>query len=411
MAVSKRTWKTKAGEPREAWIVDFRDKSGKRHKRHFDKKKLADAYETEVMGQIKAGTFSDQADKKTVADACAGYIKALKTEVEKNEVTDHYYRTTKGQLLNYVSPDSDEAKEHLASMHEKTRDSIAKFDKGIGALKLSQCSLPEINRFRDNLRAAGVGVVTTRRILGSLSRAIHWAMEEGWIRGTNPVKGVRVKAPRDKRGKSKDKVKPPSKSDLALILSIATGGLKMRIEFSARTGVRASELYELRWRDISFNARTLTVTRRVAAEKGRQVDVTKSEAGDREVKLSAQMVKELREWREKAKKKDADDLIFPNARGGHIDHRNMLAREFKPLLAAAAIKAKETKVKFKPFNWHALRHYAISTWIEAGFQPKAVQTMAGHSTLAVTMDIYGHIFPSEDDGDKMDKIAADTLAN
>ena len=44
----------------------------------------------------------------------------------------------------------------------------------------------------------------------------------------------------------------------------------------------------------------------------------------------------------------------------------------------------------KRFNWHALRHYAVSRWIDAGLQPKTIQTFAGHATLAVTMDRYGH---------------------
>ena len=46
------------------------------------------------------------------------------------------------------------------------------------------------------------------------------------------------------------------------------------------------------------------------------------------------------------------------------------------------------------FNWHALRHFAISCWIEADMKPKTVQTFAGHSSLQVTMDRYGHLFKS-----------------
>jgi len=46
-------------------------------------------------------------------------------------------------------------------------------------------------------------------------------------------------------------------------------------------------------------------------------------------------------------------------------------------------------------NWYSLRHYAVSTWIEAGLAPKTVQTFAGHSSLQVTMDRYGPLFPSD----------------
>src|SRR5882672_2856702 len=57
------------------------------------------------------------------------------------------------------------------------------------------------------------------------------------------------------------------------------------------------------------------------------------------------------------------------------------------------------------FTWHALRHFAISCWIEAGLPPKTVQTFAGHSSLQVTMDRYGHLFRSDDYGRVMDSIS------
>jgi integrase len=60
------------------------------------------------------------------------------------------------------------------------------------------------------------------------------------------------------------------------------------------------------------------------------------------------------------------------------------------------------------FNWHALRHFAISCWIDAGLPPKTVQTFAGHSSLQVTMDRYGHLFRSDSHGRAMDAIA-DTI--
>jgi integrase len=49
-----------------------------------------------------------------------------------------------------------------------------------------------------------------------------------------------------------------------------------------------------------------------------------------------------------------------------------------------------------PFNWHVLRHFAVSCWIEAGLSPKTVQTFAGHGSLQVTMDRYGHLCKSDD---------------
>ncbi|TMK13027.1 MAG: hypothetical protein E6G75_16660, partial [Alphaproteobacteria bacterium] len=62
------------------------------------------------------------------------------------------------------------------------------------------------------------------------------------------------------------------------------------------------------------------------------------------------------------------------------------------------------------FNWHGLRHFAVSCWIETGLTPKTVQTFAGHASLQVTMDRYGHLFPNEDHKKAMDQIAKGLFA-
>jgi integrase len=84
-------------------------------------------------------------------------------------------------------------------------------------------------------------------------------------------------------------------------------------------------------------------------------------------------------------------------RGWYENHDNMITREFLPLFDKPADPYAETEYNepVPRFNWHALRHFAISCWIEAGLAPKTVQTFAGHGSLAVIMDRYGHLFKSD----------------
>ncbi|MGO7541845.1 tyrosine-type recombinase/integrase [Rhizobium ruizarguesonis] len=391
--ITKRKWMTSKGVEREAWVLAYTDAGGKRHKEQFEKKRDAEARRTEVTHQVVSGTYRADAASTTIDEAVADYLKLLADRRDRGEhVTEHYYRTVEGQLRNYVAP----TEEHRAKQPEKTR---IIFDGGIGAVKLSQASAKVIGDFRDRLRAAGVGVVTTRRILGSLSRALQNAVGND-LMAINPAATIRVTG---KRGEGSKKVISPSKADLAAALAEAVGSLRVRMRLSASSGVRASELYALRWKHAAFNAGELTVDGRVDAYKNE--DTTKSTAGIRRVPLSSAMLAELRAWKEAAKSSEAEDLIFPNAKGGFLDHKNILKREFRPLLIAAAKKATDEGRKFTPFNWHALRHFAISTWIEAGMQPKTVQTFAGHSSLAVTMSRYGHMFPSDTHRNIMDQIS------
>lgn len=383
--ITKRRWKTSKGEEREAWVLAWTDASGKRHKQQFERKRDAEARRTEVTHQVASGTFRADAATTTVEDAVKEYLKYLAARRDKGEkVTEHYYRTAEGQLLNYVAPQADRA---------------VSFEGGVGQIKLSQFTAKSVGDFRDRLRDSGVGVVTTRRILGSLSRALRHAVSNDLI-AINPAAKVIVIG---KRGEGSKKVVAPAKSDLAAAIAEAKDGLAIRMRLSASSGIRASELYALRWKHVAFNAGELTIEGRVDAYKNE--DVTKSEAGVRQVPLSAPMLKELRAWKTAAKSSEPDDLVFPNAKGGFLDHKNILKREFRPLMKSATEKAKKEGRKFKPFNWHALRHFAISLWIEAGLQPKTIQTFAGHSTLALTMTRYGHMFPSDSHRNIMDKIS------
>ena len=56
-----------------------------------------------------------------------------------------------------------------------------------------------------------------------------------------------------------------------------------------------------------------------------------------------------------------------------------------------------------------LQHFSISTWIEAGLAPRSVQTFAGYSSLAVTVNRYGHLFPSDDHKEARGAIAEELM--
>jgi integrase len=118
----------------------------------------------------------------------------------------------------------------------------------------------------------------------------------------------------------------------------------------------------------------------------------------------------LKEWTQRTARKKP--VIFPNKRGHYADHGGMVKRKFLPLFDTRRETSQGTHEQSEAparFNWHALRHFAVSCWIEAGLSPKIVQTLAGHSSLQVTMDRYGHLFKSEDHSRAMDAIAAEVF--
>jgi integrase len=161
--------------------------------------------------------------------------------------------------------------------------------------------------------------------------------------------------------------------------------------------------------DLDFAKGEVKIETRVDAYG--EEDVTKTAAGMRTIPISQPLIVMLKEWKLRTKRKKDDELVFPNKRGWYTGHDNMVKWKFQPLFVALAEKHREDPARNPeaptPFNWHALRHFAISCWIEADLKPKTVQTFAGHSSLQVTMDRYGHLFKSDDHQKAMDMIAAD----
>ena len=157
------------------------------------------------------------------------------------------------------------------------------------------------------------------------------------------------------------------------------------------TGLRASELRGLRWDDVDLAREVLTVRQR--ADQWNTIGSPKSDSGKREVPLAPMVVNTLREWRLACPKGELN-LVFPNG-GGNVENlSNIRRRGFGPLQVELGITSDRAQPKY---GLHALRHAAASLFIEAGQSPKWVQTVMGHSTIGVTFDVYGHLFPSEKD--------------
>ena len=236
-----------------------------------------------------------------------------------------------------------------------------------------------------------MSVPTTRKVLSTLHGVLEFAISQDWV-ATNTARRIRVIGP---RGEGSERIVPPSKEDIRSIIDAADEDLRLMLIFAASTGARAGEQWATRWRDVDLDKCELRISHRVDAygEEG----APKSSAGVRTVPLSAQLVSALKACKVKSKFSKDEDLIFANRRGAHVGHDNFIKRQFLPLF--------DTGCRVKRFNWHGLRHFAISMWIEAGLTPKTVQTFAGHASLQVTMDRYGHLFPSDDHKRAMDGIA------
>jgi integrase len=209
------------------------------------------------------------------------------------------------------------------------------------------------------------------------------ALRDGRI-GRNPAVGVRL--PRAVRGEPRF-LSPPELT--ALVRASGPGGLAICV--LAFTGIRFGELTALRVVRVDLVRRRLHIAESASEIGGRLVWSTTKNHQTRSVPVPPGLTPMLEEA---VAGKEPGDLVFMSPHGGPLRLGNWRTRVFDPACAAAGI------VGLTP---HDLRHTAAaaSLAIAAGANVKAVQRMLGHSSAAMTLDVYAGLF-----GDDLDSVAA-----
>ena len=167
--------------------------------------------------------------------------------------------------------------------------------------------------------------------------------------------------------------------------------------------MRVSELRGLAWEAVNLKAGTITVKQRA----DRTVYWAPPRARlDAALAISATVVELLRRWKLECPSGSA--LVFPNWQGNIENLPNIHTRCWRPVQLAAgvvnalkdekgrALKEEDGKPIVEPrYNFHSLRHFHASRLIADGANPKDVQIEMGHVSIAITYDLYGHLFHDE----------------
>lgn len=103
MAVRKRTWTTKDGQRREAWVVDYYDQRGERHTETYGRKKDAEARAATVQVNIQKGTHTALSTSITVAEAAETWIETIERE-GRERATLTQYRQHVAHIVPHLGP-------------------------------------------------------------------------------------------------------------------------------------------------------------------------------------------------------------------------------------------------------------------------------------------------------------------
>jgi len=372
VSVRKRTWTTRQGERKEAWVVSYTDAAGKRHIQTFERKKDADAYEASVKVDVRQGVHTPHSISPTVAQAAADWLTYVRLEGVERSTVEHY---------------ASHVRIHIVPR--------------IGQHRLSKLTTPGVEAFRDDLLTA-LSRVQARKVLVSLKSLLRDACRRGNI-AQNVALAVKIAASGRDKVRLKAGVDIPTPEEIKRIIHAASGRVRPFLLTAVFTGLRSSELRGLRWVDIDLDKRELHVTQR--ADRYNQIGKPKSKAGNRTIPLGAFVTNTLREWKLICPKGDLG-LVFPNTAGRIWDYADV-TRCLAPTVIKAGVVNAKGEAKYT--GLHSLRHFYASWCINAkdagglGLPIKEVQHRLGHSSIVMTSDTYGHLFPRHNEGHESDR--------
>jgi integrase len=164
------------------------------------------------------------------------------------------------------------------------------------------------------------------------------------------------------------------------------------VRVAAYAGLRRGELVVLRWRDVNFAGRKLTVRRSLSGEL--EVRSTKSRRA-RQVPLPDQGRAALDRLRQRGDFTGPDDYVFASRLGRRLDP-SALRRRFERARDAAGLE---------PLRFHDLRHTYGSLLVAGGIDLPSVKAAMGHSHITTT-ERYLHARPAAELADRFTRAFA-----
>ena len=163
------------------------------------------------------------------------------------------------------------------------------------------------------------------------------------------------------------------------------------VHLMSYTGLRQGEALALKWSDIDFENKKITVNKTAVRIKEKQtLQTPKTKNSKRVISIDPTTLSILKSWKKDQIKiyfkngkhfEGDDNFIFTNQRADWVHIHNFIPY-FKRFIADH---------KLKPITPHGLRHTHASLLFNAGVEPKNISDRLGHSTVQITLDLYTHI--------------------
>jgi integrase len=195
-------------------------------------------------------------------------------------------------------------------------------------------------------------------------------------------------------------------SEVELLASQIAAPYDLLVYVLAYGGLRWAEAVGLRRSDCELMRGRLSITETLSEVAGVLHRGPTKTYENRSVALPAFVRDALVEHLAENVEPHRDALVFTGPEGGPLRSSNFRKRVWLPAIEALG---GQIPLDFTP---HHLRHTCASLLVRSGAHAKAIQAHLGHSSITVTMDVYGHLFPDDMDAlaSRLDKARRDARA-
>lgn len=339
------------------WRARYVDTDGQEREKLFGRKVDAQQWLDDITSTIVSGTY--------VAPG-AGQVTVGQMHTQWVGTFGHLKDTTKAtRETNWNA--------HVKDRWESTR--------------ISEIQTSTVRSWVQDMRDDGSKAATIENALGVLRMILELAVEDRRL-PRNPCQGV--KAPRREHS-----ARAYLTHEQVEILAQEVGDrYRLVILFLCYTGLRYGEMAALRVSNFDMLRRRVNVRQSVTEVKGKLVWSSPKNHERRSVPFPKFLVDELAAV---MAGKGRDDLVFTAPEGGVLRLATFRSRTLTKSVAALRPVDDEGNVTsdFPKATIHDCRHTAASLAISAGANVKAVQTMLGHQSAALTLDTYADLFPDD----------------
>jgi integrase len=255
----------------------------------------------------------------------------------------------------------------------------------LGLVRLAELRRAQVDKFIQDLLKAGRGATTVRRIHATLSSALAAAQRLDLV-DINAASNIALPTVT----KNIARVWEPEEAN-AFLAAVEPHRLGVMFEVEIRSGLRRGELCGLRWSDVDLVRRELVARVQLTQIAGQVIEgPIKTSAGqDRAVSLDDAAIGALMAWKlQQDQERDEAGSAYQES-GRVFTYED--GRQLRPAYVSRLFDTVIENAKLRDIRFHDLRHLHASLMIAEGVPLAVVSKRLGHSTIAVTVDLYGHL--------------------